>query len=191
MPIKISSNAKKYIMFDNNGTIVSIKSQHDDSLNFIKVNINEIENIIKGIAPIHEYTVEYDLPTKGYMLKHNKEWEQARTSNSFLYKIESDENPDVTLIQNNVKKRWELKFNNELESNIQEHNVNLTNAISGFSITDKDNPYNLHYILNFLSSNKSNNFYADYPSNFEFDKMPISVYTIKKFGSYSHEVIND
>ena len=186
MPIVVRHNTKKYIAFDDNGNILSISNKPNTD-QYIEVETTEVQDIVKGIIPAHEYKVEYDLVEKQYTLKHANYWKEARTSDSFLYKITTAEDPDITLVQNNAKQCWELKLHQDILDNISIHKISIKNIISGFSITDKNNPYNLHYILNF----DEDKLVQEYPENFKIDSKEVSVYTVKKLGSYSHEVINE
>lgn len=186
MPIVVRSNTKKYIEFDDNGRILSIKNT-PSSDQYITVDSFEVQDLLKGIIPSNEYTVEYDLVAKDYVLKHSTYWTEARSSDSFLYKIENDNEPDLTIVQDNVQKKWQIKLSEQLIKTIEEKNVNLDHMISNFSVTKKNNPYYLYCMLNF----KKDTFTIDFQDNFKFDKEPVSVYTVKKFGSYAHEVIND
>lgn len=193
MPIVVKTNSKKYISFDDNGNILSITQQPNNE-SYIEVNTSEILDLIKGLIPINQYRVEYDLVEKKYVLKHIDEWALARQSSSFLFRANSqNKNADVVLIQNNTKKRWELTLSDDVIDIIENNKINLQNAISGFSITEYKNPYALEYILNFDENNTIDkwHFYKDYPNDFVFDNKQLSVYTVKKFSDYRHEVIND
>jgi len=186
MPIVVKSNTKKYIEFDDEGNIQAIVNT-PSSDQYIQVDSKDIIDLIKGIVPTHQYRVEFDIVKKDYVLNKTDYWEEARSSDSFLHKIEYNEDADATLIQNNIKKQWELKLGKKVLQNMDKINVNMKNLITGFSITDKNNPYNLHYILNF----ETDKFTIPFPDNFQFDKSLVSVYTVRRLESYSHEVIND
>jgi hypothetical protein len=186
MPIVVKSNTKKYIHFNDNGNILAITNQPSEE-QYIVVDSKDIVDLIKGIVPTHEYRVEFDLAKKDYVLNKYDYWEEARTTDSFLHKITNNNDADATIVQDNKSKQWKLVLSKKILENVKKVNVNLENLLKGYSVTDENNPYKLHYILNFDKDNLT----IPYPDNFQFDKSPVSVYTIKKLESYSHEVIND
>jgi len=69
--------------------------------------------------------------------------------------------------------------------------VSLKTHLS-FSVTEKNNPNVLYRTLSFPFSQLVNDFYVvkDFKNDYEFNGDPVSVYTIKRFDSYSYEINN-
>ena len=117
MPIVVKTpEQQKFVHYDDEGKIVGIKNKKDEDIDAIQVPITEIEDIIRGKIPSHQYRVEYDFVTKKFMIKQIEEWNQSKLVKNFLHelpKVEQD-NPDITIIQDTNKGKWILKFNKEV-----------------------------------------------------------------------------
>lgn len=192
MPIVVKTpDQQKFVHYNEEGKIVGIKNKKDEGVDAIQVPITEIVDIIKGKIPSHQYRVEYDFVTRKFMIKQIEEWNQSKLVNNFLHelpKVEQD-NPDITIIQNITKSKWILKFNKDVFDSLEKMKIKIDNALTGYSVTEETNPYKLVAVLNFNNATCVDK--LTYELDFKFDKTEYSIYTIKKFSSYQHEVIND
>ena len=102
-----------------------------------------------------------------------------------MHELETNNiSPDITIIKDNVQKKWKLKLSEELKND----NNAIVQAQKGFSVTKKYDPNILYKVLNFK---KEDDFMINFNSNFEFDNTDVSLYTIKRFSKYNYEVIDD
>jgi hypothetical protein len=96
-----------------------------------------------------------------------------------------DDYAEIKIVQDNIKKCWRIEVHKQLDSYLQEQNISVVPQKQFYSITKKGDPNILYRLLKF----DGNEIPFDY--DFEFDNLDISIYTIRRFGSYLHEVINE
>jgi hypothetical protein len=192
MPIVVKTpQQKKFVHYDDDGKIIGIKNKKDEGVDAIQVPIQEIEDIIRGKIPSHQFRVEYDFVIKKFMVKQIEAWNESKLVKNFLFEIpkHGQDDVDVKIIQDIPRSKWVLKFNHEIYNSLEKMKIKIDNALTGYSITEETNPYKLVKVLNFNNAVSVDK--TTYELDFEFDKTDLSIYTIKKFSSYQHEVINE
>ena len=97
---------------------------------------------------------------------------------------------DVTFVQNNKHKYWEVIFNKETELFMLQHRSGRNDKLY-FSITAKHDPNILYRSMEFNVQDIVANRIKRYPYQFdwEFDSTEVSIYTTKYFPTYGHEII--
>jgi len=192
MPIVIKTpNQTKFVHYDDEGKIIGIKNKPEEGKEYIEVEVEEIKDIVLGKIPSHQFRVEYDFVTKKFLLKQIDAWNESKLVKNFLHEIpkSSNERTDIKIIQDVKQSKWILKFDDEIFDSLEKMKIKIDNALTGYSVTEETNPYKLVKVLNFNNATCVDK--TTYELDFEFDKTELSIYTIKKFSSYQHEVIND
>jgi hypothetical protein len=128
-----------------------------------------------------------------YELQRNTIEQPVYNVNELIHEItEVIEDADIQVVQDLKNTCWKFLISKELRSNLVENKVSLKVNL-GFSITQKNNPNVLYRTLVFPFSQLVNDYYVvlDFKNDFEFNGDPISLYTIKRFDTYSYEVISE
>lgn len=182
----------RYVYFDTNGEIVSISNRNTEEGNFIKVELEEVINLITAKEPLGKYIVLFDTVTKKHVLRSRFIEEEIQFDiNNQVYQVPvvKSERPDFTLVQDIKNRKWFLKLDLSLKENLKNKSVQFTNSLH-FSITKKNDP---HILYNFfvidLKSITEEDIEIPFTSEFELDANNISVYTTKRLETYYHEVL--
>jgi len=176
------SNIKKYVYYDKNGNITAIRNSNTSSDNTpcIEVELDQVIDLITGANPFSNYCIMFDTISKKYQLTTKTVDEINNYDiNRSIYKIQKSSNADVTIIKNCKEKYWSIKFHEQIRLNTQLHHLM-------FSITKENDPHELYRVfkinLNSLEDYKI-------PMICDEELLENSVYTLKRFESYSIEVI--
>jgi hypothetical protein len=186
--MSITIDQKRYVSFDKNGVIHRIGRRPDELLDSFEIEFEKIQSILDGRERLIDYIVDYDFIEKKYVLKSRIEFENAYSKEAFIYEVPStldDDYAEIKIVQDNIKKCWRIEVHKQLDSYLQEQNISVVPQKQFYSITKKGDPNILYRLLKF----DGNEIPFDY--DFEFDNLDISIYTIRRFGSYLHEVINE
>lgn len=182
----------RYVYFNEVGEIISISNRNDTEGNYIKVELNEIINLVTAKEPVNKYIVLFDTITKKHVLRSRFIEEEIQFDiNKQVYKVptEKPERPDFTLLQDTKQKQWILKLDDSIKENIKNKTVQFTNSLN-FSITKHNDP---HILYNFfiidLKLISTDDVKIPFSSDFELDANEISVYTTKRLETYYHEVL--
>ena len=99
---------------------------------------------------------------------------------------------DITIIQDIPNTCWKFLISEELEVELRSKFINLK-SILHFSITEQNNPNILYKtILVDLEQLVKNHYQVfDFTAEFEKENIPLSVFTTKRFNSYSYKRINN
>lgn len=186
MQVKIITD--RYVHFDSNGSITKIARQPDNIDESIKVSFDKVKGLLEGRESLVDYRVEYDFLEKQYVLKHVNTWKQDQLKDAFMLEVENDDNPDVTIIQDKVSKQWKLVLGQDLQTAINEQNLQIDPTLQYYSVTKKYDPNVLYRLLQFKKHN--NEYVVPFEYDFEVDNLQLSIYTTRKFSTYSYEVIN-
>ena len=183
------------VYFDiDSGEIQTITNEEltDKDLSSIEVSYEDVEALISGEEPFSVCKVEFDTLLKTYVLKRNSIEDPIYDVNGYIFKVKNDEDADIKVIQDLPNTCWKFFISEKLRETIVDKQVSLKTTLS-FSITEENNPNILYRTLKFPFSQLVNDFYIikDFKEQYEFDGKPISVYTIKRFDTYSFEVINE
>lgn len=178
----------RYVHFDSNGNITKIAREKDSQEESIKVDFKLVKGMIEGRESLVDYRVEYDFLEKKYTLKHINVWKQDQLKDAFMLEIENASNPDITILQDKVSKQWKLVLGEELKKSIVEQNLQIDLTAQYYSVTKKHDPNVLYRLLKFKK--QDDEYVLPFEYDFEIDDIPLSIYTAKKFSTYSYEVID-
>lgn len=183
------------VYFDlDTGKIHTITNEalETDEFSHIEVSYEDVAPLVSGEEHFDTCIVDFNTKLKLYELRRNSIEQDVYTVGDLIYKCEQAEDADIQVIQDVKNTCWKFLISESLRQSLATHNVSLKSQLS-FSITEENNPNVLYRTLNFPFSQLVNEFYVikDFKEDYEFDGLPISVYTIKRFDSYSYEVINE
>jgi hypothetical protein len=184
--MEIGISTDRYVCYNETGQIEKIARRPDNNLDSIKVQYEDVKDLLEGKQSIVNYKVEYDFLEKKYVLKSMEQWRSDQLITAFIYELptEKNNNYEICVVQNKTDKCWELKINQEFIDNLHQQNVTFNPVEQQFSITKKYDPNVLYRVLKFKNNNT-----IPFEMDFEFDNEEVSVYTIRKFSAYVHEVI--
>jgi hypothetical protein len=186
----------QYVYFDiETGSILKITNEKldDNNQSHITVSTEDVLTLINGEEPFESCSVVYNTKLKLYELQRNTIEQPVYNVNELIHEItEVIEDADIQVVQDLKNTCWKFLISKELRSNLVENKVSLKVNL-GFSITQKNNPNVLYRTLVFPFSQLVNDYYVvlDFKNDFEFNGDPISLYTIKRFDTYSYEVISE
>lgn len=186
---------KKYVYYDENGEILSISNRIVSEGNYIEVDNQDVKPITSGQAYMSDYYVEFDTLEKTYVFKHKKIDTNTFISikdNIHLVPSMPLEDYDLKIVRDNVSKSFVFSLNPVLRENLKENSSRYANSLS-FSITRENDPHSLYQLIRFKLADIIHKEQCSVPfyNKNAFDNLEISVYTIRKFKTYSYEVIND
>ena len=186
--MELSINNDRYVCYNANGQIEKISRRPDENLDSIKLHYDDVKDLLEGKKSIVNYKVEYDFLEKKYVLKDLEQWRNDQLITAFIYELPNDCETDyeIKVIQNNKDKCWELEINPNFIKTLKEQDVTFNPVEQQFSITKLYDPNVLYKVLKFKDTQT-----IPYEQDFEFDNEEVSVYTIRKFSTYIHEVINE
>jgi hypothetical protein len=186
--MEITINNERYVCYNDAGQIEKISRRPDENLDSIKVSYEDVKDLLEGKKSIVNYKVEYDFLERKYVLKNLEQWKNDKLITAFIYEIPNNTTDDyeIRIVQNNKKQCWELEVNPIFLETLKNQNVTFNPVEQQFSITKKYDPNVLYRVIKF-----NNNVSIPFEYDFEFDNEDVSVYTIRKFSTYIHEVINE
>jgi len=187
MSVFMGINNDRFVVFDDQGEIQSVSRYKDENYNNIKVTFDQVRPLMEGKESFFNFKVEYDFIEKRYVLKHKADYEQEQLKESFLYEIPyNSAKTEVKVIKDNVNQVWKLCIDSDLFNSIQNGAVHADPKDQYYSVTRK---YNANFLYRVLKFNETLEIPFKY--KFEFDNIPTSVYTVRKFSTYSIEVIDE
>ena len=162
--MRITISTDRYVCFDENGVIDKITRKPDENFENLLVDFEDVRHFNEGKESLRDYKVEYDFVEKKYVLKSRQQYNESFDTQNFVYEIphEVEDTYEIKIKQNNVDKCWEL-----------------------YSVTKLYDPNVLYKTLDFSKTKK-----IPFDSKFEFDNVSVSLYTVRKFSTYYHEVVN-
>ena len=180
-------NVKRFVCFEDDGTIYKISNQPDERFQFLEVDIQEVEDFIIGKLSLLEHKVEFDFIEKKYSIKNTKQIDEDKLMWSFLYEIPTNvpKEKQVILTKNNKNKSWHIMLDDKFESELLDQNISIDLSKYYFSITKKNDPNVLYRLIKFTDGN-----FVPFSEDFEFDGTPFSVYTTRRFDSYYLEEVD-
>lgn len=178
-----------YVIFNkDNGEIQSISNVADSNDSYIQLPLADVMSLINGTENMSNYHVQYNPKTKELELKSKYEFAlDALTVNDSIYELPEDtiEDADVQVIQDIPNTCWKITLGKSLKENIKRKGINL-NASFLFSVTKKGDPNILYKTLSVHIGQTVADNYCIVPFDmpFEATKIPVSVYTARKFDTY-------
>jgi len=192
-PPKVSNSHYVYFKEDT-GEIVAVSNTvlERDDVSFVAVTYEEVEDLLLGKETFDSRRIEFDTKTKSYVLNKHSLEEDLYNVNNLIYKIKPSKDAEIQVIQDLKNTCWKFLVSPELRSKMLQDKVNLRASLA-FSITEKENPNILYRTLQFSFNDlvRQGHVIKDFKEDYEFQGAPVSVYTIKRFESYSYEVINE
>jgi hypothetical protein len=179
---------KRYVCFEEDGSIYKITNKADDRFQNLEVDFSEVEDFITGKRSLLEHKVEFDFIEKKYNIKSQKQLNDDKLMWAFLYEIPNTEPKEKQIIikKNNVKKSWELHVDETFKKELSDQKIAVDMTNYFFSVTKQSDPNVLYKLLNFDETMQ-----LPFTEDFEFDDSEISVYTTRRFDSYFFEVVNE
>ena len=186
--MEFTVNTDRYICYNETGQIEKISRRPDAILDSIKVSYVEVKDLLEGKQSIVNYKVEYDFLEKKFVLKSLEQWRSDQLITAFIYEVPTEINDDyeIKVVQHNKDKCWQLIVNPLFIEKLKQQNITFNPVEQQFSITKKYDPNILYKTLKFADSN-----IIPFDQDFEFDNQEVSIYTVRKFSTYIHEVINE
>jgi len=186
---------KHWVYFNiDTGEVVSISNEKQDNtdLSSIEVSYEEVSALISGEERFDTCIVDFDPKLKTYVLKRRTIEDPVYDVDDLIYCVSETDDADITVVQDLKNTCWKFLISEKLRSQIADKAVSIKTNLS-FSITQENNPNILYRTLSFPFNDLVQNFYVikDFKEDYEFDGKPVSVYTIRRFDSYSFEVINE
>jgi hypothetical protein len=192
-------NNDQYIFYDpSNGGIKCISNSRSElNLPYIVLNIDEINKIITGFKPIHEYKVIFSPDEKEFVLIHVSEEEDILYSVSdIIYQypfkvdtsipLEFDNTNDITIVQDYNDTCWKFYINNKLAKSLGEKKLYFDN-IHELYITALNDPNILYKTLELPLKELITNYYFIIPfDEIDYKEIKISVYSRKLFNKYQY-----
>lgn len=184
---------KKYVYFDEEGNLLSISNNNQDEGNYLETSFNEVEGLITGREQFFQYYVLFDTIKKTYVLKHRfNEEEIAFNINDQIFYVGRDnvKRPDLTIIQDCKKGCWKFKLDKSIKDNFKNKKISFGKSLQ-FSITAFNDPHQLErFITVDFNQLVERTVEIKFESDLELDSTALSVYTVKRLETYSHEVVN-
>lgn len=184
---------KKYVYFDDEGNLLSINNTNTDFGNYLETTFNEVENLITGKEQYYHYYVLFDTVKKSYVLKHKfNEEEIFFNINEQIFCVErkSSKRPDLKVVQDCKNRCWKFSLDRSIKDNFKNKKISFGKNLQ-FSITQYNDPHQLERFISVdFSSLVNKTVTVPFLTDNELDPNALSVYTIKRLETYSHEVIN-
>lgn len=178
-----------YVIFNkDSGEIESISNDVTNEDTYIQVPLADVLSLKTGVEDISNYHVQYNPKNKELELKSKYEFAlDALTVNDSIYELPETliDDADVQVIQDIPNTCWKIKLGNSIRDNIKRKGINL-NANFLFSVTKKGDPNILYKTLSVHIGKTVADNYCIVPFDmpFETTKIPVSVYTARKFDTY-------
>ena len=178
-----------YVIFNkDSGEIDSISNTVTNEDTYIQVPLADVLSLKTGVEDISNYHVQYNPKNKELELKSKYEFAlDALTVNDSIYELPETliDDADVQVIQDIPNTCWKIKLGNSIRDNIKRKGINL-NANFLFSVTKKGDPNILYKTLSVHIGKTVADNYCIVPFDmpFETTKIPVSVYTARKFDTY-------
>lgn len=185
-------STKRYVYFDDDGNLTAVSNVNTEPGNYIEVEFADIVNLITGKEQFFHYYVAFDTVSKSYVLKHKfNEEEFTFDVNNQIYKIpRNDTRTDIKIVQDIKNKKWKIILDDIIRSNFKSKKMIFTKSLN-FSFTAYNEPHQLEkFIVVDLNQLIESNLEIKFENQIELDPNALSVYTIKRLETYSHEVLN-
>jgi len=189
----------QYIYYDpDNGNLKGISNQSNElNLPYITLNLEEINSIITGTKPIHEYKVVFSPDAKEFVLIHVEEEEDTLESiNDIIYQypfkidtsipLEFDINNDITIVQDYTDTCWKFYMHGDLARSLQKKKLYFDN-VHELYVTALNDPNILYKTMRVpLKELVTNYFYILPFDDIDYNETKISIYSRKLFSRYQY-----
>lgn len=190
LPVQLST---RFIYFNKNtGRVTNILKTINKKLTdpYIEVNKDEIQTVLDKKVSFTQLLVYFDTDKKKYELKKSKLSVEVYDVNEAIYHLKDIEDADIKLTQDINNTCWKIEIDKDLRNNLIQTQVMLDTLLT-FSITQKDNPNILLKMIRVSLKDLVNQGYKilPYTQDFEKNSIPISIYTSRRFKTYSYKVL--
>lgn len=189
----ISVLKNKFIYYkEDTGEIVKISNKKEDAeYSVLEVDTDLVSEIFNGDKPLSSFRVEYDLILKCKSLVEIGKATDLLSLSERFFKIPKNIEAiaDLTIVQDFRNYEWIIKIDKPLLNMLHIEPFNHKKML--FSITSVNDPnivYRTIIISLYELLKKKSLYYAfQYEAEEQLDK--VSIYTLKYFNTYKHEVI--
>lgn len=192
-------NNDQYVFYDSiTGDLKGISNSSSElNLPYIILNIEELNQIINGTNPLHEYKVIFSPNEKEFVLIHvDEEEEGLRSISDVIYQypfrvitgipLEFDKNNDITVIQDYSDTCWKFYINEELARNLGNKKLYFDN-IHELYVTALNDPNILYKTLKIPLKILITEYYYILPfDDIDYKETKISIYSRKLFNKYQY-----
>lgn len=184
------SNLQMAVGFNKKtGIIRQIAHPPVDFDNFILVPFEIVKGIMEGTESRKKYRVLFDDETKSYQLTRVENTKSTGLDiNLFHYEVpKSNETSNLTIIRSIKNNNWKIILDNEIRQNLLNFK---TNEMIHLSITEPGDMNILYrYIgISFDKLKDEGTVEIPFTTDFEKDNKSVSIYTSKRFKTYSYKV---
>jgi len=170
--------------------ITNLPAENYEEISFFLTTHDVVKNFLDGTRKIEDAKISFNPELKEFeIVKLNQ---KELTVHDYIYELLECEDADISLILDYSNTCWKILLSERFMISLSLNNV-IIDSLLQFSVTEKGNPNILHKMIKVPFDHLgSNNYYIiPFDSQFELDKTPVSIYTMKKFNSYSFEVIDE
>lgn len=173
----------KFITYTDDGTVLIAEQERDESKLQLEVDLELIPNFLSGHKHYSDYKIDYFFKIKQGIITDSDDYEDVEKYNNVFYEIPKNNNAaDVVIEHDKLNRAWVISLNNL--SNIP------ALGIFSFFICKKDNP-NLLYASYEIEHYKLNEpVEIKFKTLFENEFNELSIFTIRKFKSYTVRNLN-
>lgn len=182
----------RYVFYNDKGEIVSISNSNDRDENFIKLPIDRVIDFLTGKTSTSKYVIEYDSKIKKAVLKEKpREKKNSFSIKNVIFQIQEKlSRADLNVTKNIKTKKWIFWLDEEYRNFLKE-NTNSSNAATQYSITKKNDSSVLVRLILINNQKLIENKTVEIDFQYEEEREDASIYTVKKFDTYSLEVIDE
>ena len=192
------TNNSSYVYYTREtGKIHKISSFNlpDENFEIIEVSRDSVTPILSGERRTDEFKVKFNLKTKKTELDEVSFSELYKLSDIVIYQLPkktSHKNIDVFVRQNIDGKIWEILLGSSLKKYLRSTKYKFEDKLY-FSVTSKNDPNIFYRSLEVSIGTLLSNDFTSIPFRYEAEhiKDNVSIYTVRHFESYLHEVINE
>lgn len=171
----------KFITYTEDGTVLIAEQVRDEAKNQLEISLDLIPNFLSGEKRYIDYKIDYFLKIKEGIITDDDDYEKVEKYNNVFYEIPKNNDDSATIIieHDKLNESWNVSVNN------------ITSSLNQFNlfVTKKHNLNFLYasHTVNFNSKNKVElKFLNSLENNFD----GISIFTMRKFNSYSLRKLN-
>lgn len=191
----IAISNDRYVYYDADGEITSVSNTNDEEGSYIILPLEKVINFLTGKESTSSYLVVYDTLVKQHVLKLKYYADEtAFRVNNDIYEVVNLESqkPDLIITQHIKNKKWIFTIDQGLKKYLKSQ-AEISNKKIHFSITRKNDPHELYRLIlvDFKDLVEKDCVEIDFSYQSEESVDNLSVYTTKRFETYSYEVIND
>ena len=192
-------NNDQYIFYDpNTGDLKGISNSSSElNLPYIVLNTEELNKVINGTRPLHEYKVVFSPNEKEFVLiLMDDEEEVLQSISDIIYQypfrvdtsipLEFDKTVDITVVQDYTDTCWKFYINSELASSLSKRKLYFDNTHELY-ITALNDPNILYKTLRIPLKELITNYHYIIPfDDLDYNETKISIYSRKLFNKYQY-----